>query len=67
MATYDQWLELYSAAYDAVPGPFSAPCPHCGHRRLRLVFTGDPERLVGYGRRTSSVQRSSESRLKIQS
>ncbi len=48
MTTYDQWLDAYSAAYDATPGPFSMPCPHCGHRRLQLVFTGDLDRMVGY-------------------
>ncbi|MFC7531842.1 hypothetical protein [Actinoplanes sp. GCM10030250] len=48
MATYDQWLDSYSAAYDAVPGPLDQPCPRCGNHRLRLVFTGDLERLIGY-------------------
>ncbi|GAB1689449.1 hypothetical protein KRM28CT15_12520 [Krasilnikovia sp. M28-CT-15] len=48
MATYDDWLDAYSAAYDAAPGPFSLLCPNCGRQSLRLVFTGDLERMVGY-------------------
>jgi hypothetical protein len=49
MATYDEWLDAFSAAYDAVPGPLQDACPNCGHHSLRLVFTGDLEQLVGYG------------------
>jgi hypothetical protein len=48
MATFDQWLDAYSAAYDMVPGPLVDACPNCGHRYLRLVFTGDLDRMVGY-------------------
>ncbi|MEV6303293.1 hypothetical protein AB0M02_28040 [Actinoplanes sp. NPDC051861] len=48
MATYDQWLDAYSAAYDATPGPLVLACPNCGHARLNLVFTGDPDRMIGY-------------------
>ena len=48
MATYDQWLDAYSDAYDVIPGPLVDACPNCGHRCLRLVFTGDPDRAVGY-------------------
>jgi hypothetical protein len=48
MATYDQWLDAYSAAYDMVPGSLVDACPNCGHHRLRLVFTGDLDRMVGY-------------------
>jgi hypothetical protein len=48
-ATYDQWLAAYSDVYDAVPGVADVACPNCGHRTLRLVFTGDIDRGVGYG------------------
>ncbi len=48
MATYDEWLESYGAAYDTVPGPFDDACPNCGHRCLQLVFTGDPDGVIGY-------------------
>jgi hypothetical protein len=48
MATYDQWLEAYSAAYDAGPGPFDDACPNCGHHCLQLVFTGDLDGVIGY-------------------
>jgi hypothetical protein len=48
MATYDQWLDAFSDAYDLVPAPPIAECPHCGHPSLRLVFTGDLDRMVGY-------------------
>lgn len=48
MATYDQWLDAYSAAYDMVPGALVVACPNCGRHCLRLVFTGDLERKVGY-------------------
>jgi hypothetical protein len=47
-ATRDDWLEAYSTAYDAPPGPIDLPCPNCGHRTLRLVFTGDRDQMVGY-------------------
>lgn len=48
MSTYDQWLDAFSAAYDVVPDPVTAECPRCGQRCLRLVFTGDLDRQVGY-------------------
>jgi hypothetical protein len=48
MATYDAWLDAYSAAYDTVPGPFDEACPNCGHHCLQLVFTGDPDGAIGY-------------------
>lgn len=48
MATFDQWLDAYSSAYDTVPEPSADACPNCGHRCLRLVFTGDLDRMVGY-------------------
>jgi hypothetical protein len=48
METYDEWLDAYSEAYDLVPGTPTGACPHCGQRQLRLVFTGDPDRIVGY-------------------
>ena len=49
MATYDQWLAAYSAVYDAVPDDADLACPNCGHKTLRLVFTGDLDRGIGYG------------------
>lgn len=48
MATFEQWLGAYSDAYDALPGPIGSACPNCGHRELRIVFTGGPDRDVGY-------------------
>ncbi len=45
MATYDEWLDAFSKVHDAMP---DVACPSCGHRSLRLVFTGDPERMIGY-------------------
>jgi hypothetical protein len=48
MATRDDWLTAYGVVYDAVPQSVDLACPHCGHRTLRLVFTGDLEREVGY-------------------
>lgn len=45
MATYDQWLEAFSEVYSATP---DVACPNCGRRLLRLVFTGDPDRMIGY-------------------
>lgn len=49
MATYDQWRDAYEAVYAAIPNDANVPCPNCGYRALRVVFTGDPERMVGYG------------------
>ncbi|BAL86476.1 hypothetical protein AMIS_12560 [Actinoplanes missouriensis 431] len=48
MATFDQWLDAYSDAYDMIPGPIDAACPNCGQQCLRLVFTSVPGRDVGY-------------------
>jgi hypothetical protein len=48
MATFDEWLEAYSDAYEMIPGPLTDACPNCGHHRLRLVFTGDLDRMIGY-------------------
>jgi hypothetical protein len=47
-ATYDQWLDAFSTAYDAVPGPPGNACPNCGHHCLQLVFTGDLDGAIGY-------------------
>lgn len=49
MATYDDWLAAYSDVYDAIPNDPHLPCPNCGHRTLRLIFTGDPDTKIGYG------------------
>ena len=48
MATFEQWLDAYDDAYDSVPGHLHDACPNCGQHRLRLVFTGDLQRMVGY-------------------
>ncbi|MFI5891005.1 hypothetical protein ACIA5D_12925 [Actinoplanes sp. NPDC051513] len=48
-ATYEDWLDVYDVVYDAVPGNADVACPNCGHHTLRLVFTADPDRDVGYG------------------
>jgi hypothetical protein len=49
MATFDDWLTAYGDVYDAIPGDAGLACPNCGHRTLRLVFTGDRDRAIGYG------------------
>ncbi|MFB9239347.1 hypothetical protein ACFFWC_28070 [Plantactinospora siamensis] len=48
MATWDEWSSAYEAAYLALPEDLNVPCPNCGHRCLRLVFTGHLDRGVGY-------------------
>ena len=48
MATWEDWQIAFSAAYEAVPEDPHTPCPHCGNETLRLVFTGDRDRGVGY-------------------
>ncbi|MBD0323712.1 MAG: hypothetical protein ICV72_10035 [Aldersonia sp.] len=49
MATYDDWLAAYSEVYEAIPEDVAVACPNCGHKTLRLVFTGDLHRAIGYG------------------
>lgn len=49
MATYDEWMDAYNEAYDSVPGNVDLPCPNCGHHTLRLIFTGELGRDVGFG------------------
>ncbi|MCP2323905.1 transcription elongation factor Elf1 [Hamadaea flava] len=49
MATWEQWQDAYEAAYEAVPADPPTSCPNCGHETLRLVFTGDVGKGVGYG------------------
>ena len=49
MATYDQWLDAFSTFYDSIPRDAGLPCLNCGQKTLRLVFTGYPERMIGYG------------------
>lgn len=48
MATPEKWREAFRAACDALPEPFDIACPNCGRCRLRLVFTGNLNRGVGY-------------------
>jgi len=49
MATFDDWMDVYEEAYDALPDTANLACPHCGHHTLRLVFTGDLEEGIGFG------------------
>jgi hypothetical protein len=49
MATFWEWVDVYELAYDT-PGDLSGlACPNCGHRRLKLVYTGDLDQMTGYG------------------
>lgn len=48
MATFEAWLDAYGEVYDAIPAEAGVACPNCGHRTLRLVFTGDLDRAIGY-------------------
>ncbi|SCF06868.1 hypothetical protein GA0070607_5138 [Micromonospora coriariae] len=47
MATFDEWLDAYDVVYRTLPVTSDLRCPNCGHRTLRLVFTGP--RGSGYG------------------
>lgn len=47
-ATYDEWLDAFNVAYDAIPDAIDEACPNCGHHCLRLVFTGDLDGGAGY-------------------
>lgn len=39
MATWDQWMDAYDAAYRALPNePAEAACPDCQAQALRLVL-----------------------------
>lgn len=49
MATFDDWEDAYEEVHAAIPRDAGVACPNCGHRTLRLVFTGDLDRDVGYG------------------
>jgi hypothetical protein len=48
VATFDAWLDAYGEAYDGLPGRSDLPCPNCGYRTLRLVFTARAGRPAGY-------------------
>lgn len=48
MATLEEWLARYEAAYAAIPQAVRAACPNCDHGTLRLVFTGDIAAAVGW-------------------
>jgi hypothetical protein len=48
MASFEDWLDAFDAVYEAIPDDAGRSCPNCGHDRLNLVFTGDPERMIGY-------------------
>lgn len=45
---FEAWLDAYDAMYAALPARGGATCPECGQATLRLVFTGDPERRLGW-------------------
>ena len=48
-ASWGAWLEAYEQHYKALPGRAThRPCPSCGEDGLRLTFTGQPDRRVGY-------------------
>ena len=48
-ATLEDWEDAWDAVYDAIPGDADVACPNCGHRTLRLVFTGDLDEDFGWG------------------
>lgn len=48
MTAWDDWIAAYEMVYVALPSRGDVPCPACGHSELRLVFTGDLDRAVGY-------------------
>ncbi|MGI5212379.1 hypothetical protein [Plantactinospora sp. CA-290183] len=47
-ASSEAWYDAYGEAYSALPGRSDLRCPNCGHRALRIVFTGHVEDRVGY-------------------
>jgi hypothetical protein len=49
MATYDDWMDVYEDVYAAFPADAGVACPNCGHHALRLVYTGNLDRDIGYG------------------
>jgi hypothetical protein len=48
MATRENWKDAWSVVYEAIPADSHTPCPNCGSDALRIVFTADPHRDVGY-------------------
>jgi len=48
LATFDEWLAGYDIVYRTLPATSEVPCPNCGHRTLRLVFTGPRRGDYGY-------------------
>ena len=48
MATFEEWLARYEAAYAAIPQAADAACPNCGYEGLRLAFTGDIATAIGW-------------------
>ncbi|MGC4892916.1 hypothetical protein [Micromonospora sp. DT31] len=48
MASFDDWLDAYEVVYRALPTESDHQCPNCGHRTLRMVFTGPPGAGYGY-------------------
>jgi len=48
-ASWGAWLEAYEQHYKALPARAThRPCPSCGADDLRLTFTGNQDRRVGY-------------------
>ncbi|MCT2585905.1 hypothetical protein [Actinophytocola gossypii] len=45
---FDRWLDAYEAMYAALPEHGDSTCPNCGQPALRLVFTGEPSRRIGW-------------------
>ncbi|SCG40975.1 hypothetical protein [Micromonospora humi] len=48
MATFESWLGAYEAVYRTLPATSDLQCPNCGHRTLRVVFTGPTGADYGY-------------------
>lgn len=48
MASWEEWKRAWNPVYEAIPGDSHTPCPNCGSDALRIVFTGDLDRAIGY-------------------
>lgn len=48
MATFDQWMDVYALAYDAIPDRPTMACPNCGHHEVNLVFTAKIDGHTGW-------------------
>ncbi|NJC86188.1 hypothetical protein [Planosporangium mesophilum] len=45
---WDAWLDAFSLVHEAAPADIDVACPSCGKGKVRITYTGDPERRVGY-------------------